>query len=131
KDGQSGRRPTKAAPGARERPHQEERMVKHVLLTGIIAVAAAFDAGPAAAQPYPDRPIKLIVPLSAGGPPDVVARVVADQMGARLGQTVVVENKPGAGATIGTRAVAAAEPDGYTLLFASTTALSIAPAVFK
>src|SRR5262249_10503819 len=66
-----------------------------------------------------------------GGPPDVIARVVADIMGPRLGQTVVVENRPGAGATIGTRSVASAEPDGYTLLFASTTSLSIAPALFK
>jgi tripartite-type tricarboxylate transporter receptor subunit TctC len=85
----------------------------------------------ALAQPYPARPIKLIVPFPAGGPPDVIARVLADSVGARLGQTVVVENRPGAGATIGTRSVAAAEADGYTLLFASTTSLSIAPALFR
>ena len=86
---------------------------------------------PATAQPYPARPIKLIVPFPAGGPPDVIARVLADSIGPRLGQTVVVENRPGAGATIGTRSVAAAEADGYTLLFASTTSLSIAPALFR
>src|SRR5262245_43183274 len=123
----SGRRrlrPQIAAPGG-------NAMFKHVLFAAVMALVTALSAVSGATQPYPNRPIRLIVPLSAGGPPDVVARVVADQMGARLGQTVVVENKPGAGATIGTRAVAAAEPDGYTLLFASTTALSIAPAVFK
>jgi tripartite-type tricarboxylate transporter receptor subunit TctC len=86
---------------------------------------------PVAAQSYPARPIKLIVPFPAGGPPDVIARILADQMTTRLGQTVVVENRPGAGATIGTRSVATAEPDGYTLLFSSTTSLSIAPALFK
>ena len=60
-----------------------------------------------------------------------MARVVADLAGPRLGQTLVVENRPGAGATIGTRSVATADPDGYTLLFASTTSLSIAPSLFK
>jgi tripartite-type tricarboxylate transporter receptor subunit TctC len=85
----------------------------------------------AAAQTYPTRPIRLIVPFPAGGPPDVIARVVADSISPRLGQTVVVENRPGAGATIGTRSVAGAPADGYTLLYASTTSLSIAPSLFK
>src|SRR5262249_62400011 len=62
---------------------------------------------------------------------DVTARVGADAMSARLRQSVVVDNRPGAGATIGTRSVANAEPDGHTLLFASTTSLSIGPALFK
>jgi tripartite-type tricarboxylate transporter receptor subunit TctC len=92
---------------------------------------AALTSGNATAQSYPARPIKMIVPFVAGGPPDVIARVVGDQIGARLGQTIVIENRPGAGATIGTRSVAGAEPDGYTLLFASTTSLSIAPSLFK
>jgi tripartite-type tricarboxylate transporter receptor subunit TctC len=95
------------------------------------AGAAALAAGPAFAQSYPNRPVKLIVPLVAGGPPDVVARVIAEAVGSRLKQNVVVENRPGAGGTIGTQAVATSAPDGYTLLFASTTALSIAPALFK
>jgi tripartite-type tricarboxylate transporter receptor subunit TctC len=92
-----------------------------------VLVGAYSQAG---AEPYPNRPIKLIVPLSAGGPPDVIARVMADQMARRLNGTVVVENRPGNGAAVGTRSVATAEPDGYTLLFASTTALSIVPFVF-
>jgi tripartite-type tricarboxylate transporter receptor subunit TctC len=98
-----------------------------MVMLGISLCPADF----ATAQSYPNRPIKLIVPFPAGGPPDVIARVLADAMSARLGQTVVVENRVGAGATIGTRSVAIAEPDGYTLLFASTTSLSIAPALFK
>jgi tripartite-type tricarboxylate transporter receptor subunit TctC len=111
----------------------EERMLS---ARGLLLVATALGlawlaAADAAAQSYPTRPIRLIVPFVAGGPPDVIARVVADSMSPRLGQTVVVENRPGAGATIGTRSVAGADPDGYSLLFASTTSLSIAPALFK
>ena len=97
----------------------------------VAAIATLILTGSAAAQSYPSRPIKLIVPFVAGGPPDVIARIVADAVSARIGQTVVVENRPGAGATIGTRSVATADPDGHTLLFSSTSSLSIAPALFK
>jgi tripartite-type tricarboxylate transporter receptor subunit TctC len=97
-------------------------------LAAICVLLGAYSQ--AGAEPYPNRPIKLIVPLSAGGPPDVIARVMADQMARRLNGTVVVENRPGSGAAVGTRSVATADPDGYTLLFASTTALSIVPFVF-
>jgi tripartite-type tricarboxylate transporter receptor subunit TctC len=103
---------------------------RRVLLLAATALGLGA-ADHAAAQAYPNRLIKLIVPFVAGGPPDVIARIVGDAMSSRLGQTVVIENRPGAGATIGTRSVAGAEPDGYTLLFASTTSLSIAPSVFK
>jgi tripartite-type tricarboxylate transporter receptor subunit TctC len=94
---------------------------------GMVLAATAH----AAAQSYPARPIKLVVPFPAGGPPDTIARLVGNEISSRLGQTVVIDNRPGGGATIGTRAVAHAEPDGYTLLFASTTSLSIGPALFK
>jgi tripartite-type tricarboxylate transporter receptor subunit TctC len=104
------------------------RIVLCMMVTAGIALVAA---GHAAAQSYPNRPIKLVVPFPAGGPPDTIARLVADRISPRLGQTVVIDNRPGAGATIGTRTVANAEPDGYTLLFASTTSLSIGPALFK
>jgi tripartite-type tricarboxylate transporter receptor subunit TctC len=104
---------------------------KPILLTIAALGLGLIAAGSAAAQSYPNRPIKLIVPFPAGGPPDVIARVVAEAMSARLGQSVVVDNRPGAGATIGTRSVANAEPDGHTLLFGSTTSLSIGPALFK
>jgi tripartite-type tricarboxylate transporter receptor subunit TctC len=102
-----------------------------IVLTMLALGLGLIAAGSAAAQSYPNRPVKLIVPFPAGGPPDVIARIVADSMSARLGQSVVVDNRPGAGATIGTRSVANAEPDGHTLLFASTTSLSIGPALFK
>ncbi len=93
--------------------------------------ASAFNAADAPAQTYPNRPIKLIVPFPAGGPPDTIARLVANDISARLGQTVVVDNRAGGGATVGTRAAALSAPDGYTLLYGSTTSLSIGPAVFK
>jgi tripartite-type tricarboxylate transporter receptor subunit TctC len=102
------------------------------LLAGLtLLLLPALLSAPASAQDFPAKPIKLIVPFPAGGPPDTIARLVADRMSSRLGQTVVIDNRPGGGATVGTRAAANAEPDGYTLLFASTTSLSIGPALFK
>src|SRR4051794_4086296 len=85
------------------------------------AILAAFLVAPlpAAAQPYPFRPITIIVPFPAGGPSDVVARIVTEQMGKLLGQTMIIENVGGAGGTIGSARVAAATPDGYTLLAGS------------
>ena len=83
------------------------------------------------AQAFPDRPIKLVVPSPAGGPPDVMARLLSDKMAANLGQPVIVENRGGAGGTIGARSVLAAEPDGYTLLMGSTSTLLIAPSIYK
>jgi tripartite-type tricarboxylate transporter receptor subunit TctC len=83
------------------------------------------------AQAYPDRPIKLVVPSTAGSPPDMIARLLSDKIGAALGQPVIVENKPGAGGTIGAKAVTTAEPDGHTLMVGSTSNLLIAPLVYK
>jgi hypothetical protein len=83
------------------------------------------------AQAFPDRPIKLVVASPAGGPPDVMARLLSDKMAAILGQPVIVENRGGAGGTIGARSVATAEPDGYTLVMGSTSTLLIAPAIYK
>ena len=105
--------------------------LRPILLFAIAAACAGVGLADAAAQSYPNRPIKLIVPFPAGGPPDTIARLVGNDISARLGQTVVIDNRAGGGATIGTRAVANADPDGYTLLFASTTSLSIGPALFK
>jgi tripartite-type tricarboxylate transporter receptor subunit TctC len=84
------------------------------------------------AQAFPDRPVKVVVPSPAGGPPDIMARLLSDKMGAALGQPVIVENRPGgAGGTIGAKSVLGAEPDGYTLLMGSTSAVIIAPLVHK
>ena len=91
-------------------------------LSPIAALALAFFASALAhAQEYPARPIRVIVPFSPGGAVDGPMRLVAQGLGKRLGQSVVVENKPGAGATIGTEIVAKAPADGYTLLLASQT----------
>ena len=84
-------------------------------------VLAALVAGTPHAQDYPARTVKVIVPFSPGGAVDGPMRVIAQELSKRMGQQVVVENKPGAGATIGTEQVARAAPDGYTLLLASQT----------
>ena len=86
-----------------------------------LAAAALALALPALAQDYPSRPVKIIVPFSPGGAVDGPTRIVAQKLSERLGQQVVVENKPGAGATLGAAEVAKAAPDGYTLLLASQT----------
>jgi tripartite-type tricarboxylate transporter receptor subunit TctC len=82
---------------------------------------AALLPGALSAQDYPSRPVRVIVPFSPGGAVDGPMRLVAQELGKQLGQSVIVENRPGAGATIGTDAVAKAPPDGYTLLLASQT----------
>lgn len=84
----------------------------------------------AIAQGYPNKPVKLVVPYPPGGPTDIVARVVAERLGAQTGQTFVVENRAGAGGNLGAEAVARAPADGYTLLVA-TTAHAINMSVFK
>ena len=89
-------------------------------VSAIVAGALASTAM-AAADDFPSRPIKIIVPFSAGGAVDGPMRVIADALAKRLGQPVYIENKPGAGATIGSELVAKAAPDGYTLLLASQT----------
>jgi tripartite-type tricarboxylate transporter receptor subunit TctC len=71
------------------------------------------------------------VPFPAGGPIDTMARFVAQPLAARLGQPIVIENRPGGGGTIGTKSVAAAEPDGYTLLFGSSGTLAVAPSLYR
>jgi tripartite-type tricarboxylate transporter receptor subunit TctC len=89
-------------------------------------------AMPAFAQDaYPSRTIKLIVPYPAGGTTDFLGRLVADQLKSGLGATVIVENKPGAGTTLGAEQVARAEPDGYTLLMATSTTLAINKTLYK
>jgi tripartite-type tricarboxylate transporter receptor subunit TctC len=86
----------------------------------VVAAAAFALAGMAHADTYPSHAIRLIVPFAPGGATDIIGRLVAQRLGERLGQTVVVENKPGAGTTIGNAEAAKAKPDGYTLLLAPT-----------
>src|SRR6187549_4087003 len=88
------------------------------LAVGAIALFAAFHA---AAQAYPSRPVKIIVPATTGGAIDVIARVLADKMTTSLGQPVVVENKPGASNNLGTDFVAKSAPDGYTLVIVASS----------
>jgi len=101
------------------------------IVRSIVAIGLALGvAGSAAAQSYPARPIKLIVPVAAGGPLDTLARLAGDKISAKLGQPVVVENRAGGGTSIGARIVATAEPDGYTLLWASSATLAILPVLY-
>jgi tripartite-type tricarboxylate transporter receptor subunit TctC len=102
---------------------------RHILTT--LAAGATSFAWPAAAQAWPARPIKLVVPFPAGSSPDIIARVIAEPLGAALKQSIVVDNRPGAGGNVGTGAVAHAEPDGYTLLFTIQGPLVTAPLLVK
>ena len=91
-------------------------------LMGTLAPAAAVSA------PYPEKPVRLIVALAPGGPADTAARVFAPAFAEALGQNVLVDNRPGGSAVVGTEAAVRAAPDGYTLLFASSSTLAINPA---
>jgi tripartite-type tricarboxylate transporter receptor subunit TctC len=116
-----GHRP--AAPASREN-RTMLRPIRLILVCLLAAPACAM------AQPYPSQPIKVIVPFTAGSPNDVVARLLADGISKRLGENLVIENRPGAGTTIGTKAAAAAEANGYTLLFTSSS-IVVAPEMYR
>ena len=94
-------------------------MIRRLLAT--LAAAALLAGLDASAQSYPARPVKIIVPFAAGGPADLYARTIGERLQSALGQSFVVENRPGGGAIVGTDAVAKSAPDGYTLLMMSNT----------
>ena len=96
----------------------------------ILVLVLALAVSHASAQPWPAKPVRAVVPVGAGSATDIVHRLVLEQLATQLGQPVVVENRVGAGGTIGAAAVAKAEPDGYTLL-AHGSAHTIAPALYK
>ena len=99
------------------------------ILTMFMLAAVSFAA--AAAEQFPTRPIRVIVPYAPGGNVDISARIIAPPLGEALGQTVVVDNRPGAGGNLGAALVAKATPDGYTLLVGSSGPLSVNPVIFK
>lgn len=107
-------------------------MRKTICLGAFVAVVIAAGLGNlthAIAQTYPDRVVKIIVPAGPGGPTDVLARLIADRLSASFGQSVIVENRGGGGGAVGAKAVANADPDGYTLLFGNTATLANITAV--
>ena len=101
------------------------------LQSAVCAVVTLAFVGVAQAQSYPSRTIKLIVPFGPGGPTDVSARLVTQMVQTELNATIVVENRPGAGGATGTKSVANAEPDGYTLLVGTSATLAVVPALTK
>ena len=94
-----------------------------------LAVLLSGAALPVWAQAYPARPIRMVVPFPAGGATDIIARILTQKIAQAIGQTIIIDNKPGAGGTLGSDMVAKAPPDGYTLLMATSSTHSIAPAL--
>jgi tripartite-type tricarboxylate transporter receptor subunit TctC len=101
-----------------------------ILLAGVTLGCTMWSEG-AVAQPYPNRLIKLVVPYTAGGPSDMVARAIADKLSISVKQALLIENRPGAGGNIGTDVVAKAAPDGYTLGLVVNTTLTVNPSLYK
>jgi tripartite-type tricarboxylate transporter receptor subunit TctC len=112
-----------------ERGDQGDRRMIRTLIAA--AMATLFAAGTAGAQDFPNRPVTLVIPFSAGGSTDLVGRLIAERMSAELGQPVVVENKGGAGGNLGAAQVAKATPDGYTILMGTVATHALNPTLYK
>jgi tripartite-type tricarboxylate transporter receptor subunit TctC len=121
------------APGQpRTRPSMRRfGSMKHAALIVALSMLAGTWSGAALAQAYPAKPIKLVVPFAPGGPTDIMGRVIAQQLAPTLGGQVFVDNRAGAGGTIGAEEVAKSPGDGYTLLLATASTLAMAPALYK
>ena len=102
-----------------------------ILLRSLAATALGALRAPAWAETYPSRPLRMVIPFAAGGPNDVTGRLVCDELARRIGQPVIIENKPGAGGNIGAEFVARAPADGYTLFWAQAATHGINPWIYK
>jgi tripartite-type tricarboxylate transporter receptor subunit TctC len=107
-----------------------ERARCGILLWAMLA-AACVAAGVASAQTFPNKPIRIVVGFAPAGPADVMARLIGQRLTASLGQSVVIDNRPGASGTIGARAVAESDADGYTLMLGNTSTLIISPLIYR
>jgi len=103
--------------------------IRNCLLIAVGALGATFAS--AQAQDFPSRPITLVIPFAPGGSTSIVGRGIAEKMSEFLGEKIVIDSRPGAGGTVGTRAVAKSAPDGYTLLLGHTGTLAIGPSLYK
>src|SRR5262245_1531733 len=103
---------------------------RDVLLAAALIAALATQAAPASVQDYPNRPITLVVPFPPGGSATIIARAIADKLGDALGQQIIIDNRGGAGGSIGARQVARSAPDGTTILLAFTGTLAVSPIIF-
>src|ERR1700759_5640088 len=102
-----------------------------IRILAALALGLATLLSPAVQAQWPTHPVKMVIPFPAGGPTDVMTRLISDRLGEALGRAVVVENRPGAGGTIGADFVAKSAPDGYMLLMATGSTHSVAPYVSK
>jgi tripartite-type tricarboxylate transporter receptor subunit TctC len=119
-----------AARHCRPRPRGPVGFVAILAVAQLVLQPFLAQAQPAAAQAYPTRPVTIIVPFAPGGGNDILARLLAQHMGAALGHQFVIENRAGAGGTVGARAVAKARPDGYTLMVGHSGIFGVAPSLY-
>ena len=125
---------TTANPGLQSQNHGHKNTPERVSTSRRLMLAAgliALSAGAPVQAAYPEKPIRLVVPFAAGGSATSIARLIADEMAVKLGTSIIVDNRGGAAGGIGATAVARAEPDGYTLLFAPTGVIAVNPALYK
>jgi tripartite-type tricarboxylate transporter receptor subunit TctC len=124
--------PNKKLPNKKTVPGGSPTMrIWKILLGAAAALGVAGGSGDAQAQTFPNRTITLVIPFVPGGSTSIVGRVIADKMSQLLGESIVVDNRPGAGGTVGTKVVAKSNPDGYTILLGYTGTLAIEPSLYK